>query len=224
MTVSTAGFAGCSGVLGDGGGGSSPRRTADQFVESIHEETGYDPDEFHHPDDAVSLYSYWGSDLDYSDASTTVVERDGGVATVTVAVELVDPEWSESRTFVYLLEMRTHEGEWWVYDVQTPVGTAEAFLEAVSDDDPAEVEGLLHPDNTVPPELSESGDYEYEITDVEYVGGDDAAATVAIRIESSYVWLGEEQTNTSTIYVEVRTLDHEWRVYSLPDDPEQQDT
>jgi len=137
-TLAVAGLAGCSGVLGDGGGaGDGPEATVEAFLEAIDEGDRERANELIHSDSPQGEIEE--GDLDESDDFELTVDEtelesdddDTAAVSVEYAVEPTASDDSQSVETTY--ELRTEDGNWRIWD------------EASSDDDSGDSGGAQAP-------------------------------------------------------------------------------
>lgn len=115
--VVSVGLAGCNDILG-GGGGGGPEAAVERFADAMDRGDREAMENLIHPDSpqAGQLTNQTVSGLAEADVtleSTEVVEQGDGRATVNVTITL--PANGQEQTTEQQWELRTHEGEWKLY-------------------------------------------------------------------------------------------------------------
>jgi len=220
--ATTAGLAGCSGVLGGGGGGPSGvakswLQAADNGNEDkVEDLTHSDSQMSGNADAIVALYS--GFDLSVD--STEVVSNEDDIAIVEVTATASREGQSEQSTNEF--ELRTEDGDWKVYSFGSmggggggPAGVAKSWIKAANNGNEDKVEKLTHSESPMMDQMGMLlGLYEeanLSINSAEVLEENEDTATVEMEITASM----DGQSETSSSEMELRTEDGNWRVYSI---------
>lgn len=113
--LATAATAGCSGILG--GGGGSPEGAVQEFYTALNEGDADSANALLHPDGGADEITQQQADqlsqADFSVDSTEVVEQgdEQAIVEVTVTMSMMGQEETQSSQ----VELRTHDGQWKIW-------------------------------------------------------------------------------------------------------------